>query len=172
MQYKTAKLQGPFSKETTTNSFTADFYAAPLQTTFYYSVILEMIDALTRYYVHSIKSKLRKGREIDRVHSRGQHLCKFIRTKESAFIRKEFNSHIISLGHPYGCRDFMWKHSIFRFHSRGLASMQISWNKESFWTRKEFNPHIGVFRYTMVAFLLTHRNPDFAIQNFFRSVKD
>ena len=61
-------------KEKTTNSFTADFYAAPLQTTFYYSVILEMIDTLTRYYVHSIKSKLRKGREIDGLHSRGNLL--------------------------------------------------------------------------------------------------
>ena len=26
-------------------------------------------------------------------HSRGQHLCKFIGTKESLYIRKEFNSH-------------------------------------------------------------------------------
>ena len=26
-------------------------------------------------------------------HSRGQHLCKFIGTKESVYIRKEFNSH-------------------------------------------------------------------------------
>ena len=39
-----------------------------------YSVILEMIDTLTRYYVHSIKSKLRKGREIDGLHSRGNLL--------------------------------------------------------------------------------------------------
>ena len=111
MQYhdKTSKLQGPFKKEKTTNSFTADFYAAPLQTTFYYSVILEMIDTLTRYYVHSIKSKLRKGRETDDLHSLGNLLstCKFIRTKESAFIRKENNSHRISLGDQYGRRDFM-----------------------------------------------------------------
>ena len=54
--------------------FTADIYAAPLQTTFYYSVILKIIDTLTRYYVHSIKSKLRKGREIDGLHSRGNLL--------------------------------------------------------------------------------------------------
>ena len=33
-----------------------------------------MIDTLTRYYVHSIKSKLRKGREIDGLHSRGNLL--------------------------------------------------------------------------------------------------
>ena len=56
-------------------------------------------------------------------HSRGQHLCKFIGTKESVCIRKEFNSHrtglghqhgrcFIVLGHQYGSRDVMWKHSI------------------------------------------------------------
>ena len=28
---------------------------------------------------------------MERFHSRGHHLCKFIRTKESACIRKEFN---------------------------------------------------------------------------------
>jgi len=58
---------------------------------------------------------------IERFHSRDQHLCKFIGTKESLCIRKEFNSHriglghqhdrrFIVLGHQYGCRDVMWKH--------------------------------------------------------------
>ena len=57
-------------------------------------------------------------------HSRGQHLCKFIGTKESVCIRKEFNSHrtglghqhgrrFIVLGHQHGHRDVMWKHSIY-----------------------------------------------------------
>ena len=52
-------------------------------------------------------------------HSRGQHLCKFIGTKESLCKRKEFNSHrtglghqhgrhFIVLGHQYGHRDVMW----------------------------------------------------------------
>ena len=36
---------------------------------------------------------------IECFHSRGQHLCKFIGTKESVYIRKEFNSHRIGLGH-------------------------------------------------------------------------
>ena len=64
---------------------------------------------------------------IERFHSRGQHLCKFIGTKESVCIRKEFNSHrtglehqhgrrFIVLGHQYGRREVMWKHSIFNFH--------------------------------------------------------
>ena len=39
---------------------------------------------------------------IECFHSRGQHLCKFIGTKESVCIRKEFNSHRISLGHQHG----------------------------------------------------------------------
>ena len=61
--------------------------------------------------------------EIERFHSRGQQLCKFIGTKESAYIRKEFNSlrtrlehqHgflFIVLEHQYGLRDVMWKRSI------------------------------------------------------------
>ena len=40
-------------------------------------------------------------------HSRGQHLCKFIGTKETVYIRKEFNSHRIGLGHKYGRHDVM-----------------------------------------------------------------
>ena len=60
---------------------------------------------------------------IERFHSRGQHPCKFIGTKESLCVRKEFHSHriglrhqhgrcFIVLGHQYGRRDVMWKHSI------------------------------------------------------------
>ena len=60
---------------------------------------------------------------IECFHSRGQHLCKFIGTKESVYIRKEFISHriglghqhgrrFIVLGHQYGRQDVMWKHSI------------------------------------------------------------
>ena len=39
---------------------------------------------------------------IERFHSRGQHLRKFIETKESACIRKDFNSHRTGLGHQHG----------------------------------------------------------------------
>ena len=39
---------------------------------------------------------------IECFHSRGQHLCKFIKTKESVCIRKEFNSHKTGLGHQHG----------------------------------------------------------------------
>ena len=60
---------------------------------------------------------------IECFHSHDQHLCKFIETKESVCIRKEFNSQrtglghqhgrrFIVLGHQYGRRDVMWKHSI------------------------------------------------------------
>ena len=31
--------------------------------------------------------------EIERFHSRGRHTCRFTETKESVYIRKEFNSH-------------------------------------------------------------------------------
>ena len=56
-------------------------------------------------------------------HSRFQHLCKFTGTKESVYVRKEFNSHrtclghkhsrrFIVLGHKYGRHDVMWKHNL------------------------------------------------------------
>ena len=60
---------------------------------------------------------------IECFHSRGQQLCKFIGTKESVCIRKEFISHrtglghqhgrrFIVLGHQYDRRNVIWKHSI------------------------------------------------------------
>ena len=49
---------------------------------------------------------------MERFHSCGQKRCKFIRTKESVYTRKEFKSHRISLVHQYGCRDIMWKRPI------------------------------------------------------------
>ena len=77
---------------------------------------------------------------IDRFHSCGQQLCKFIGTKESFYIRKEFNSHriglvhqngrcFIVLVHQYGRRDVMWK-TIYRskschFSSLGLGQKNI-----------------------------------------------
>ena len=73
-----------------------------------------------RFYAH-----------MERFHSRGHHLRKFIGTKESFCIRRESNSHRISLGHQhsrrfivlghqYGRRDVMWKHSLttFTIHSK------------------------------------------------------
>ena len=66
---------------------------------------------------------------IERFHSRDQHLRKFIETKESVCIRKEFISHrtslrhqhgrrLIFLGHQYGRGDVMWKHSIKEYINR------------------------------------------------------
>ena len=49
---------------------------------------------------------------LERFHSRGQHLCKFVGTKESVYMWKEFISHWIVLEHQYGCREDMWKRSI------------------------------------------------------------
>ena len=47
---------------------------------------------------------------IECFHSRGQHLCKFIRTKESICIRKEYNSQRIGLGHQHGRRFIVLGH--------------------------------------------------------------
>ena len=45
-----------------------------------------------------------------RFHSPGQHLCKFIGTKESVYIRKEFNSHRTGLEHQHGRRFIVLGH--------------------------------------------------------------
>ena len=74
---------------------------------------------------------------IECFHSRDQHLCKFIGTKESVCIRKEFNSHrtglghqhgrrFIVLGHQYDRRDVMWKHSIRRSEPKAVLSLQLA----------------------------------------------
>ena len=41
-------------------------------------------------------------------HLRGQHVCKFIGTKESVCIRKEFNFHRIGLGHNMAAVSLFW----------------------------------------------------------------
>ena len=76
---------------------------------------------------------------IECFHSQGQHLCKFIGTKESVCIRKQFNSQKIGLGHQhgrrfivlehqYGRRDVMWKHSIDLFSMYLLFSQCTSFD--------------------------------------------
>ena len=55
----------------------------------------------------------------ERFHSRGQQLCKRIGTKESLYIRKEFNSHRIGLGHQHG-RRFM---TLLSFWGTDMAAM-------------------------------------------------
>ena len=47
-------------------------------------------------------------------HSRGQHLCKFIGTKERVYIRKEFNSHRTGLGDKHGRRFIVFGHKYGR----------------------------------------------------------
>ena len=47
---------------------------------------------------------------IECFHSHGQHLCKFIGTKESVCMRKEFNSHRIGLGHQHDHRFIVLGH--------------------------------------------------------------
>ena len=51
---------------------------------------------------------------IECFHSRGQPLCKFVRTKESVCIRKEFNSQRIGLGDQHGRRFIVLGHQYGR----------------------------------------------------------
>ena len=53
-------------------------------------------------------------KHIECFHSLGQHLCKFIETKESICIRKEFNSQRIGLGHQHGRRFIVLGHQYGR----------------------------------------------------------
>ena len=41
---------------------------------------------------------------MERFHSRGHELCKFIGKKERFYLKKEFNSHRTGLGHQHGRR--------------------------------------------------------------------
>ena len=52
--------------------------------------------------------------DIERFHSRGQHLYRFIGTKESVCIRKEFISHRIVLVHQHGRRFIVLEHQYGR----------------------------------------------------------
>ena len=51
---------------------------------------------------------------IECFHSRGQHICKSIVTKESVCIRKEFNSQGTGLGHQHGRRFIVLGHQYGR----------------------------------------------------------
>ena len=51
---------------------------------------------------------------IECFHSRGQHLCKFLGTKEIICIRKESNSQRIGLGHQHGRRFIVLGHQYGR----------------------------------------------------------
>ena len=53
-------------------------------------------------------------RTIECFHSRGQHICKFILTKESVCIRKGFNSQGTGLGHKHGRRFIVLGHQYGR----------------------------------------------------------
>ena len=52
--------------------------------------------------------------DIEHFHSRGQHLYRFIGTKESVCIRKEFISHRIVLVHQHGRRFIVLEHQYGR----------------------------------------------------------
>ena len=88
---------------------------------------------------------------IERFHSRDQHLCKFIETKGSVYIRKEFNSlriclvhqhgrHFIVLEHQYGRRDVMWKRSIKSVICLRGSNPSVNWNPASSLPNPHLNP--------------------------------
>ena len=58
----------------------------------------------------NLNSNVNSDFSMESFHPRGQHLCKFIETKENVSIRKEFNSHRIGLVHQHGCRFIVLEH--------------------------------------------------------------
>ena len=71
------------------------------------------------------------GNTIECFHSRGQHLCKFIGTKESVCIRKELNSHRIGLGHQHGRRFNVLGHQYgrrFIVWDTNMAAVSLFWD--------------------------------------------
>ena len=95
---------------------------------------------------------------IERFHWRGQHLCKFMWTKEIFCVSKEFNSHkiclehqdgrrFIVLEHQDGRRDVMWKRSILYWRGNFRNSNTytfLSGNHTRFWDK-----HAQVFFSTL-----------------------
>ena len=71
---------------------------------------LEVVERLGRYCVEL--------GAIERIHSRGQHLCKFIATKESFYKRKEYNSHRIFLVHQHVRCFIVWNTNMADVTSR------------------------------------------------------
>ena len=59
-------------------------------------------------------SFLHDKRTIERFNSRDQHLCKFIETKGSVYIRKEINSLKTVLKHQHGRRFIVLEHQYGR----------------------------------------------------------
>ena len=71
---------------------------------------------LQTYLEPSTKPSLNQKKKIaiECFHSRGQHICKFIGTKECVCIRKEFNSQRTGLGHQHGRRFIVLGHQYGR----------------------------------------------------------
>ena len=61
-----------------------------------------------------------KYSRMEPLHSGGQHLCKFIETKESVYITKEFNSHRIGLEHQHGRRFIVLEHQYGHRHVKTI----------------------------------------------------
>ena len=96
-------------------------------------------------------------------HSRGQHLCKLIGTKESVYIRKEFNSHRIGSGHQYG-PGFFWDTNMAALTSCEntgsispfwfvLSTMIMSWENETV-DAKSLEQNYWTFHYSTYFFTI------------------
>ena len=88
-------------------------------------VHMGIIDTVANSILIKIHGKKVRVLCMERIHSRGQNLCKCMGKTEIFYIKKEFNSHrtglgrqhgrrFIVLGHKYGRRDVMWIRSICR----------------------------------------------------------
>ena len=110
---------------------------------------------------------------IERFHSRGHHLYKFIGTKESVCIRKEFISHrivlvlqhgrrFIVLEHQCGRRDVMWKRFIATYTatSGDLFELMKKIDQRSDDNSKWFNEGASGWALIFSAFFPLHLDMD------------
>jgi len=82
----------------------------------------------------ALKPRPHSYNTIERFQSRGQHLCKFIGTKESVYKRKEFISHKTGLGHQHGRRFIVrdtnmapWRHVKTLYITQYKAMLYLKW---------------------------------------------
>ena len=83
------------------------------------AIMIDNFPGLRCYF--SVINFVYVARVTERFHSGGQQLCKCIGTKESLYIRKEFNSHRIGLGHQHG-RRFMTPLSFWNADMAAITS--------------------------------------------------
>ena len=123
-----------------------EFKCLPFKTFKFKCLKVKTLSSIQMLRAPNLNSNVNSDFSMESFHSRGQHLYKFIETKENVSIRKEFNSHrivlvhqhdrhfivlehqhgrrFIVLEHQYGRRDVMWKRS----KGDSIGHFRVAWS--------------------------------------------